>query len=138
MGTLIAPDELKVQLIAAGSRIQGTRGTFLFRRGDAVTGIFLISSGAVRLGLDEEPAAFPARHIGPGSVMGLPAALSNAPYSLSAEVLEDSELVYLARERLLDLLREQPKLCFQVMNILAEELTHTRSALERIRKGGAK
>jgi CRP/FNR family transcriptional regulator, polysaccharide utilization system transcription regulator len=134
MRALVAPNELKVQLIAAGSRIHSARGTFLFRHGDTVTGIFLVSTGAVRLGLDEEPAAFPSRQIGPGSVVGLPAALSNSPYSLSAEVLEDSELVYLSRERLIHLLRAKPELSMRVIEVLTEELTQTRVALERVRK----
>ena len=134
METLIAPEELKTQLVAVGSRIQATRGTFLFRRGDAVTGIFLILSGAVRLGLDEDPTAFPSRQVRPGSVLGLPATLSNSHYSLSAEVLENSELIYLSRQQLLDLLRDKPNLCLLVIDILTEELTQTRVALERVRK----
>ena len=134
MGTLVAPDELKIQLKAVGSPIQRTRGTYLFRRGDAVTGIFLLAQGAVKLGLDGDPASFPSRHVGPGSVVGLPATLSDSTYSLTAEVVEDAELVFLSRERLLDLLREKPHLCFQVMNILTEELTQTRTALERVRR----
>ena len=134
MGTLVAPDELKIQLKAVGSPMRRDRGTFLFRRADAVTGIFLISKGAVKLGLDGDPTSFPSRHVGPGSVVGLPATLSDSTYSLTAEVVEDAELVFLSRERLLDLLREKPHLCFQVMNILTEELTQTRTALERVRK----
>lgn len=134
MGTLAAPDELKIQLKAVGSSMRRDRGTFLFRRADAVTGIFLISKGAVKLGLDGDPASFPSRHVGPGSVVGLPATLSDSTYSLTSEVVEDAELVFLSRERLLDLLREKPHLCFQVMNILTEELTQTSAALERVRK----
>jgi CRP-like cAMP-binding protein len=134
MGTLVAPDELKIQLEAVGSPIQRTRGTYLFRRGDAVTGIFLVVQGVVRLKLDGDPASLPARHVGPGSVVGLPATLSDSPYSLTAEVVEDSELMLLPRQRLLDLLQEKPQLCFQVMNILTEELTQTRTALARVRK----
>jgi CRP-like cAMP-binding protein len=134
MGTLVAPDELKAHLIAAGSPIRRGRGTYLFRRGDAVTGIFLISRGTVRLGLDGNPASFPWREVGPGSVVGLPASLSDSSYSLTAEVIEDAELVFLPRQRLLDLLREKTDLCFQIMNVLTEELTQTRAALERVRK----
>lgn len=134
MGTLVAPDELKKHLITAGTPVQRARGTYLFRRGDAVTGIFLISRGTVRLGLDGDPAGFPSRDVGPGSVVGLPASLSDSSYSLTAEVSEDAELVFLSRQRLLDLLREKPELCFQVMSILTEELTQTRTALERVRK----
>jgi CRP-like cAMP-binding protein len=129
MGTLVAPDALKIQLKAVGSPIQRTRGAYLFRRGDAVTGIFLLAQG-----VDGDPAGFPSRHVGPGSVVGLPGTLSDSTYSLTAEVVEDAELVVLSRERLLDLLREKPHLCFQVMNILTEELTQTRTALERVRK----
>ncbi len=134
MGTLVAPNELKAQLIAIGSRIRSTRGSFLFHRGDAVTGIFLVSTGAVQLGLAERPAAFLSRHAGPGSVLGLPAVLSNSPYSLSAEAVKDSELVYIPRERLLDLLRDKPDLCMLVIEVLTEELSQTRSALERAHK----
>jgi CRP-like cAMP-binding protein len=39
----------------------------------------------------------------------------------------------LSRQSLLDLLRQKPELCFQVMSILTEELTQTRTALERVR-----
>ena len=136
METLIAPEEIKAQLTAVGSRIQGACGTFLFRRGDAVTGIFLISTGAARLGLDEDPGVFPSRPVGPGSVLGLPATLSNSDYNLSAEVIEDSELIYLSRQQLLDLLRDQPNLCLLVNDILTQELTQTRAALERVRRAG--
>ena len=133
MGTLIAPDELKQQLETIGSRIQKSRGSFLFRRGDEVSGIFLISEGTVRLGLERDPPGFPARHLGSGSVVGLPATLSDGPYSLTAEVLEDSQFVFVSRQRLLDLLRDKPQLCFHVMTILSEELSQTRTALERTR-----
>lgn len=137
MGTLVAPDELKQQLEIAGSPIQKTRGSFLFRRGDEVSGIFLICQGAVRLGLGRDLPGFPARHLGPGSVVGLPATLSDMPYSLTAEVLENSELIYVQRARLLDLLREKPELCFHVMAILSEELAETRTAIEHTRKSHA-
>jgi len=133
MSTVETPNDLQQQLIASGSRMHGARRTFLFHRGDAVTGVFLIASGAVELRLDERPTALPPQHLGPGSVLGLPAALSNSPYSLSAEVLEDSELVFLPRERLIGLLREQPQLCFRIMNLLSDELSQTRSTLERAR-----
>jgi CRP-like cAMP-binding protein len=133
MGTLQAPDELKSQLLAIGTRTHSTHGTFLFHRGRPVTGIFLILSGAVRLGLERDVEAFPARKAGAGAVLGLPAALANAPYSLSAQVVEDAELVYVSREKLLDLLRERNHLSMLVIEILTEELTHTRAALELVR-----
>ena len=137
MGTLLAPDGLKEQLEIVGSRMKSARGSFLFRRGDEVSGVFLIAQGVIRLGLERDLPGFPARRLGPGSVVGLPATLSDTSYSLTAEVLEESEVVHVPRPRLLALLREKPELCFHVMAILSEELTQTRSAIEQTRKSPA-
>ena len=137
MGILVAPDELKTQIVATGTLLERARGTYLFRHEDPVTGVFLIAEGAIRLGLDGNPASFPWRELGPGSLVGLPATLSDSCYSLTAEVLEDSRLIFLSRQRLLALLRQKPELCFQVMTVLTEELTQTRGALERVRKATA-
>lgn len=136
MGTLITPDSLKVQLESAGSRIQRGKGTFLFRRGDAVSGVHLIVSGQIRLGLDRDPRGFPSRVLGAGSVLGLPATVSDSPFGLTAEIIEDSELVFVPADKLRQLLRDQPQLCFDVMSILTEELNQTRAALERLHKPG--
>jgi CRP/FNR family transcriptional regulator, polysaccharide utilization system transcription regulator len=136
MGLLQAPAELRTHLASKGSLLYQPAGSFLFRRGEKGKGIFLVSAGGVRLGLEEEPPAFPSRRAGPGSVLGLPATLSDAPYSLTAEVVEDSTFVHLPREALLGLLRDQHQLCFEVMRILTDELAETRAALERVKKVG--
>lgn len=132
MGTLIAPDPLKAQLESLGSRTEKGKGTFLFRRGDAPSGIYLILNGQIRLGLERDPRGFPSRMIGAGSLLGLPSTLSNSPYSLTAEIMEDSVLIYLPGDELRRLLRDQPQLCFDVMTILTEELNQTRAALEQL------
>jgi CRP-like cAMP-binding protein len=64
----------------------------------------------------------------------LPATLSDSPYSLTAEVLVNAEVVYLPRLAMLELLRTHSKLCFEVMNLLSEELAETRNALPHIHK----
>ena len=137
MGNLVAPDELITQIAAIGTPVERARGTYLFRRGEPVTGIFLIFDGVVRLGLDPNPAGIPSREVGPGSVVGLPAALSDSRYSLTAEVIKECRLVFLPRQSLIDLLRQKPDLCFHIMSILSEELGQTRSALERVHAAGA-
>ena len=40
----------------------------------------------------------------------------------------------MSRAALLDVLRTQSKLCFEVMSLLSEELAETRNALSRIHK----
>jgi CRP/FNR family transcriptional regulator, polysaccharide utilization system transcription regulator len=134
MGTLIAPDALKTQLEFVGSRIEKQKSTFLFRRNDVASGVYLILTGQARLGLERDPRGFPSRLIGAGSVLGLPSTLSNSPYSLTAEIVEDSLLIYVSGDILRRLLRDQPQLCFDVMTILTEELNRTRAALERLHR----
>jgi len=134
MGTLIAPDALKTQLESVGSRIEKQKGTFLFRRNHAASGVYLILTGQTRLGLERDPRGFPSRLIGAGSVLGLPSTLSNSPYSLTAEIVADSLLIYVSGDILRRLLRDQPQLCFDVMTILTEELNQTRAALERLHR----
>lgn len=132
MGTLIAPDPLKAQLESLGSRTEKGKGAFLFRRGDVPSGVYLILSGQIRLGLERDPRGFPSRIIGAGSLLGLPSTLSNSPYSLTAEIMEDSILIYVPGDELRRVLRDQPQLCFDVMTILTEELNQTRAALEHV------
>ena len=132
MDTLVAPDSLKTQLESVGSKIQKEKGAFLFRRGDEARGVYLILSGKIRLGLERDPRGFPSRLIGEGSVLGLPSTLSNSPYSLTAETMEDARMCFVPSDNLRQLLRDKPQLCFDVMNILTEELTQTRAALERL------
>jgi CRP-like cAMP-binding protein len=136
MGTLIAPDSLKAQLESIGSKIQKGKGAFLFHRGDGVSGVYLILSGQIRLGLEHDPRGFPSRLIGEGSLQGLPSTLSNSTYSLTAEILEESQLIFVPADKLRQRLREQPQLCFAVMSVLTEELNQTRDALERLHKPG--
>ena len=134
MTALVASEALQQQLKSIGSRLEKPQGSFLFHRGDQVVGVFLLEKGAIRLGLERDPRGFPSRRLGPGALVGLPATLSNSPYSLTAELLEDCELVFVPALELRALLREDPQLCFDVMNILTEELARTRTALERVRK----
>ena len=134
MGLLPAHHELKQRLTETGSRMHFGQGDFLFQRGDEVRGVFLILSGQVRLGLDGESSAFPSRDLGPGAILGLPATLSDSPYSLTAQANAKTEVVYLPGAAMLDLLRTNSKLCLEVMNLLSEELAETRNALARIHK----
>ena len=60
------------------------------------------------------------------------------PYSLTAQLVEDAELFFIPHEKLMNLLRSQPQLCFRVMGVLTEEITQTRAALERVRTMGSK
>lgn len=134
MHSLQPPEELRKQLQAIGSQVEKPPGSFLFQRGDGVTGVFLIVHGLVRLGLERDLPTFPARFLGPGSVVGLPATLSGLPHTLNAEVVEDAKLAFVSSAQLQELLRDNAELCMEVINMLNDDLLRTREAIERTRE----
>ena len=127
---LIPSPELQAELEFLATIVFKPKGTILFRRGDDVSGIFLIRSGQVSLSLDCETPIYPARILGSGAIAGLPATVSGNPYSLTAQVVEDAELAFVPRDAVLQCLHNHPNLCFQVMDMLSGEISGIRSAFK--------
>ena len=128
---LIPSPELKAGLEQLETIVFKPKGTILFRRGDDVFGIFLIRSGRVSLALDCPNPLYPPRILGPGAIVGLPATVSGNPYSLTAKVVDDSELAFVSRAAVLECLQDNPLLCFQVMDMLSGEISDIRSAFKK-------
>ena len=120
--------ELKDRLAEMGQSVVKSKGTTLFRVGDEVTGVFLIQGGEVRLGNACDERVYGNRLLHAGSVLGLPATLSGRPYSLTAEVTKDAQLVFVPREAMVGLLKDDPTLCMEVMRLLSEEINIMRAA----------
>lgn len=131
MAAFVVSAELKAEFEKISSPVSKAKGTFLFRRGETPCGLFLIHRGKVKLELDSAGRIFPPRILGPGSVAGLPATVSGAPYSLTAKVAEDSELGYIPRQKLIKLLGGNPQLCLSAMKIMSREISRMRAAVKR-------
>jgi CRP-like cAMP-binding protein len=123
--------ELREHLEAIAIEVFKPRGSVLFRRGDEASGVFVVRSGRVRLGLGCDERLYPSRDLSAGALVGLPATMSGEPYSLTAEVLEDSRLGFVEREAVLGLLQKNSTLSFQVMQLLSEEISGMRSAMKQ-------
>jgi CRP-like cAMP-binding protein len=128
---LVPSPELKAEFESLATRVFKAKGTILFQRGDEVSGVYLIRSGQVSLGLDYESRVYPARVLGPESIIGLPATVSGNAYSLTARVVEDSELAFVPRDAVVACLKNNPVLCFQVMDMLSEEIADIRNAFRQ-------
>jgi CRP-like cAMP-binding protein len=70
----------------------------------------------------------------PGSVLGLPGVLSNKPYSLTARAVQPTELGFIRAEKLVALIRENPALGLQVLQLLSEEVRAARGAIANTRQ----
>ena len=106
--------------------VKASAGTVLFREGDPVRGLFLLGKGAVRLSLGKKGKSITYRVVQPKYVLGLPATLLNRPYSLTAEVIEDSELRFVEWAKAMDYLKERPDMCMHVLEFLSHEMVWIR------------
>jgi len=109
--------------------------TLLFAESRPVRGIYILCDGRARLSIcSEDRKRLTLRIAGPGEVLGLGAALSNTPYELTAELLDDSQVAFVRRKDLMKFLREHRPVCMQVVYMLSQDL---HGAYERVRTIGA-
>jgi CRP-like cAMP-binding protein len=119
---------LRKELRSVSTPFVRSEGAILFRAGRPGRGAFLIRTGQVKLTLDGCAGLYPTRILRSGAVIGLPAAFSGEPYSLTAEAAKDCLLDFIPRRNLLNLLRQNPEIGFQIVRILSEEIFQMRKA----------
>lgn len=122
--------QVRRQLQAIAAPVLKDQGTVLFRLGQPCRGAFLIRSGQVQLSLDTAPSLYPPRTVGSGFIVGLPAALSGEPYSLTAEAKTKCRLAFISRQKLLRLLHENSDAGIQVLRLLSEEIFQIRKVVK--------
>lgn len=123
--------DLVKQLKSVATPVAIHRGNLLFRAGEPVRGAFLIRRGQVRMRLNRS-ACFRARTVGSGRIIGLPATFSGEPYSLTAEATTDCHLYFISRAMMLNLLRHNPRVGYEIIRILSKEIFQMRKATTQI------
>jgi len=107
------------------------RGTVLFAEGRPVRGIYILCDGRAKLSICSETGKrLTLRIAGPGEVLGLGATLSNSPYEITAELLDNSQVVFVRRKELLKFLRDNRAVCLEVVRMLSQDL---HGCYERVR-----
>ncbi|MGB8890212.1 MAG: Crp/Fnr family transcriptional regulator [Candidatus Korobacteraceae bacterium] len=110
------------------------RNTILFAEGRPVRGIYLLCDGRAKLSICSDTGKrLTLRVAGPGEVLGLGATLSNSPYEITAELLDNSQVVFVRRKELLKFLKEHREVCLEVVRMLSQDL---HGAYERVRSIG--
>jgi CRP-like cAMP-binding protein len=122
--------ELETKLLGKARNISMQAGALLFNQGDAVTGVYILSKGRARLTLRSiDGKIYLEEIVGRGGLLGLPAAISGTPYSLTAEVLSDSELAFLSREELVRLMQSDVSLSLKLVELLSQEVRAMRDVI---------
>lgn len=105
-------------------------GSFLFRRNQRSASVYLVRKGSIALLWPDPEETIPMETLGPGSIIGLPAAL-NGSYSVTAKSMTASELGVVSTERAIELLEFNPGLCRIAMRLMGQEVARMRSAIKR-------
>jgi len=96
------------------------RGSLVFRCGAPVSAVYIVRSGKIVLVWRGPDHVYPMDALGPGSIIGLPAALSGE-YNVTAKAVEDSELGYVPVSQVIAMLESSPRLAHAAMKLTARE-----------------
>jgi len=97
-------------------------GAALFREGDAGDGLWLLLAGEVRICLSRDGAEVELNRLGVGSAIGEIALIDGQPRSADVVVASDAELLFLGRERALEVLATRPAALLTLLRMLCARL----------------
>lgn len=102
----------------------------LFQQDAAADGVYILHEGQGRLIMNAHDGR-PIFSIDamPGSVLGLPALVSDQPYSLSAIARAGAHVSFVSRTEFFALMHAQPALSLKMLQVLAAEVRTARQAL---------
>ncbi len=104
--------------------------TPLFRQGEEPTGLHILQGGEATMILEDpqrlEVASVP---LAPGALLGLPALISDKPYSMSAVAKAGAQVGFVTRHTFSALMLSEPLLAMMVLRVLAAEVHSARSAI---------
>jgi CRP/FNR family cyclic AMP-dependent transcriptional regulator len=107
------------------------RGTVLFAEGRSVRGVYILCDGRAKLSICSDVGKrLTLRVARPGEVLGLGATRSNTPYEVTAELLDNAQVVFVRRKDLLTFLKDNRMVCLEVVRMLSQDL---HGAYERVR-----
>jgi len=128
--SFVADPELVRAIERHAVRVPCEADRILFQQDDPAEGAYIVYKGSVTLTMTAQDGRplFAVQTV-PGSVVGLPGAISNRPYSLSAKALAGAEISFISCADLNALMHAEPLLSLKMLELLAAEVRAARKAL---------
>jgi CRP-like cAMP-binding protein len=125
--------EAELKRLASIARLTALpAGAVLFHQGDGSDGLYVITSGIVRIYLTSEDGREATINLSEeGEVIGEMALLDGLPRSAGAAALTTTELIYIPREPFLALLEGSSHLARQIILTLCERLRATNAQVDQ-------
>ena len=109
------------------------KGQAIFYEGNHSNGLYCIFKGKVKLSkLGEDGKEQVVRFSKTGEILGYRALLSNEPYQATATAMEDCQICHLTKERFMSLIKSNPKLSWNTMQLLSKDLRNAEQHLINI------
>jgi CRP-like cAMP-binding protein len=120
-----ASPEICTELQRIGTHRTVPSGAILFQRGEQNRGLFVVTSGRFALSSGDEPADI-TRIAETDCILGLPATVRDAPYSLTAQAVTEAEISVISPGKFRELLKNNPTVGMAILAILADEVFEMR------------
>jgi CRP-like cAMP-binding protein len=123
------PDLLSV-LEAQSTPVVCDAERVLFSQDEPAEGVYLFLNGAARLTMcSHDGRTIFSIPVQPGSILGLPALISDQPYSLTAIAGAGAQVRFVGRSEFFSLMQSNPLLSLKMLKVLAAEVRTARKAL---------
>jgi CRP/FNR family transcriptional regulator, cyclic AMP receptor protein len=117
------PPNLQVELRAGAIRKTFPDGQFLYHRGDAADGLWLIEKGQVKLGHYDAQGDMQALFImGPGDSFGEMACIGRFPRVIDAQAMGNAEMLWISDAMLTRAITGSPEVMRELLRIFAVQL----------------
>lgn len=135
LSEILANTELCEEIEKWSAPILKRAGEILFRQDERPGYAFFVKSGEIALTMRVSGGGVWSVRAKKGSLAGLPAVVANEPYSMTARVIQDSQICPISRDDLHQLMQQNPRFCCNVLQILAAEVHAARRALSTLLVG---
>ena len=103
----------------AGRQLRVEKHDFVFRRGDAASGLYVVVAGHIKLSIPSPTGSEKVLDFfGPGQAFGESGLLLDRPYLVDAQALEDAVLISIDRQQVQAALEQDPSFArYMLMNL---------------------
>jgi CRP/FNR family transcriptional regulator len=133
------PDEILDKIAEISLIMEVKKGSTIFTKLSKATGFYILKDGSLKI-YTIEPISGKEQVVKimkPVSMFGEAASLGGEYFPVNVEALEDSQIIYIDREKLLELAKEYPEICFSIAQVLAKRVYHLVNLLEILSIGSA-